>query len=40
MLANLAGDIGRVGNRVGLLESLDQINRNIDRTGSFESLDR
>lgn len=40
VLANLAGDIGRVGNRVGLLESLDQINRNIDRTGSFESLDR
>jgi len=25
---------------VGLLERLDQINRNIDRTGSLESLDR
>ena len=40
VLANLVGDIGRVGNRVGLRESLDQINRNIDRTDSFESLDR
>ncbi len=40
ILANLAGDTARVGSRVGLLESLDQINRNIDRTGSFESLDR
>jgi hypothetical protein len=40
VLANLSGDTARIGSRVGLLERLDQINRNIDRTGSLESLDR
>ena len=40
VLANLEEQGGRVQGRVSLLESLDQINRDIDQSGSIEALDR
>ena len=38
VLANLEEQGGRVQGRVSLLESLDQINRDIDQSGSIEAL--
>mgnify|MGYP001161016550 CR=1 FL=1 len=40
VLDNLEGNTARVDGRVGLLNSLDKINRSIDQTGAIETLDR